>query len=165
MNSYKRQQHVLEPFYNPDSEILILGTLPSVKSREANFYYMHPQNRFWSLLGTVFNEHIGPDITDKKLFLTKHKIALWDVCSSCEINGSSDASIKNISVNDVNQIISKSKIKHIYTTGKKAFELYNKYLFEKTKIEAIYLYSPSPANCAIPLEKMLKNYETISKIS
>ena len=155
--------HSFDAFFNLDSKILLLGSMPSIKSREKGFYYMHPQNRFWRVLEKVFNEQIGNNIKDKKDFLTKHKIALWDVLESCNINGSSDSSIKDVKVNDLNKIIKNSKINVIFTTGKKAFELYNKYCLDKTKIEAICLYSTSPANCAISFEKLVENYNIIKK--
>lgn len=154
--------HTFEPFYSDDSEILILGSMPSSTSRKLNFYYMHPSNRFWLILSKVYNEQVGESIEEKKQFLKKYKIALWDVIKSCEINGSSDASIKNVIVNDIGNLISKTKIKKIYTTGKTAYNLYNKYCKVKTGIEAIYLYSPSPANCAISLEKIVENYKVIN---
>lgn len=138
--------HELEPFYNNDSEILILGSLPSVKSREQKFYYAHPQNKFWKVLASVYNSRIPETIEEKKRFLTKNKIALFDVISSCEITGSSDSTIKNVKVNDINSIINKTNIKKIYTTGKKATELYQKHLESKTNIKTIYLPSTSPAN-------------------
>ncbi len=157
--------HPFKPFYNSDSEILILGSMPSVVSRQKEFYYMHPQNRFWHVLEIVFNDKIKDDsIEAKKEFLTKHKIALWDTIKSCEINGSSDSSIKNIKVNDINKLLNITNIKYIYTLGKKSYELYNKYIYPKTKIKATYLYSSSPANCAIPLEKIVENYQVINKI-
>ena len=156
-----KQKHTINPFYNYDSEILILGTMPSKKSREAGFYYMHPQNKFWKILSVVYGENIGPSINERKSFLLKNKIALWDVCSSCEIVGSSDSSIKNIEINDVRKIIDNSRIKHIYTTGKKAYQLYNKYLLPKVEIEAICLFSPSPANCAIKFDQMVNCYQII----
>ncbi len=159
----KKVNHTFPPFYNKDSEILILGSMPSVKSREIGFYYMHPQNRFWHVLEIVFNEKIGESIEDKKKFLTKHKIALWDVCASCEIEGSQDAKISSVKINNINKLIKESNIKYIYTTGKKAYELYNKYCLEKIKIEPVYLYSTSPANCAISLEKLVENYQVINK--
>lgn len=155
--------HSFEPFYNINSEILILGSIPSVKSREASFYYMHPQNRFWNILELVFKEKIGDSILDKKKFLTKHKIALWDVIASCEIDGSKDSSIKNVKVNNILELIKNSNVKYIFTTGKKAYELYNKYCFNTIKIRAICLYSPSPANCAISLEELVENYQVINK--
>ncbi|MBQ8902055.1 MAG: DNA-deoxyinosine glycosylase [Bacilli bacterium] len=155
--------HTFDAFYNSDSEILILGSIPSVKSRELGFYYMHPKNRFWQILSIVFNEYIGKSIDDKKQFLSKHKIALWDVIESCDIYGSSDSSIKNVIVNDIKSILDKTNIKYIYCTGKKAFELYNKYCFNNTNVSAVYLYSPSPANCAISLDKIVENYKVINK--
>ena len=102
--------HTFDVFYNSDSEILILGSMPSITSREKGFYYMHPQNRFWIVLGLVFNEEIGSTIEEKKKFLIKHKIALWDVLESCEINGSSDASIKNVIPNDIKSIIEVNRL-------------------------------------------------------
>lgn len=155
--------HTFDAFYKSDSEILILGSIPSVKSRELGFYYMHPKNRFWQILSIVFNEYIGKSIDDKKQFLSKHKIALWDVIESCDIYGSSDSSIKNVIVNDIKSILDKTNIKYIYCTGKKAFELYNKYCFNNTNVSAVYLYSPSPANCAISLDKIVENYKVINK--
>lgn len=154
--------HSLEAYYNVNSKILILGSLPSIKSRELGFYYMNPQNRFWKILEFVFNEKIGNSIEDKKLFLFKHKIALWDIIESCEIFGSSDSSIKNVKVNNINSVIKNSDIKYIFTTGKKAYELYNKNCLKDTNIEAIYLYSPSPANCAISFERIVDNYKVIN---
>ncbi len=151
-----------EPFYNSDSEILILGTMPSVKSREVGFYYMHPKNRFWKILSIIYNEDIGESIEAKKYFLKKHKIALWDVLSSCEIKGSDDSSIKNIKVNDIKSILDKSNIKRIFTTGKKANQLYEKYIEPKIKIKAICLYSPSPANCKYSIEEIVENYQVIN---
>lgn len=149
--------HELEPFYNKDSEILILGSIPSVKSRELNFYYAHPQNRFWKILTKIYNEPNVITIEEKKEFLTKYKIALWDVISSCEITGSSDNTIKNVITNDINLIINNSKITKIFTTGNKAYELYNKYCLKNTNIKAIKLPSTSPANCRKDIENILYN--------
>ena len=114
-----RIYHTFPPFYQGDSEILILGTMPSPKSRELGFYYMHPQNRFWCVLENVFHEKIGKSIESKKEFLTKHKIALWDTCASCEIDKANDSTIKNIKPNNINLILKNSNIKYIFTTGKK----------------------------------------------
>ena len=159
----RKVYHTFDAFYNEDSEMLILGSFPSVKSRELGFYYMHPKNRFWHILCLVYKEETGVTIKEKQEFLRKHKIALWDVIKSCEISASADSSIQNVQVNDVESIIKNSKIRYIFTTGKKAYELYNKYLMDKIKIEALCLYSPSPANCAISLEKMVENYQVINK--
>ena len=158
-----RVTHTFEPFYNKNSKILILGSMPSVKSREVGFYYMHPQNRFWKVLEKVYGEEIGDSIEEKKKFLSSHNIALWDVIESCEITGSSDSSIKNVKVNNISKLISETEITKIFTTGKKAYNLYNKYVFPKTKIKAHLLFSSSPANCAIKMEDMIKNYQELNK--
>lgn len=137
-----------------------MGSLPSIKSREDGFYYAHPQNKFWKVLSSIFKEDIPASIEDKKIFLNKHHIALWDVIKSCTIIGSSDSSIRNVTANDISSIIKKSKITKIYTTGKKAYHLYNKYLFKEIGIEAVYLPSTSPANASISYEKLIKIYKT-----
>lgn len=156
--------HEFPPFYKPDAEILILGSIPSVKSREYQFYYMHPQNKFWKVLSKVYNEPLKETIEDKKEFLTRHRIALWDCIESCEIEGSSDASIKNVIPTDLMSLISNSNIKKIYTTGKKAHKLYEKYHLDKVKIKAISLPSTSPANIANYKEKdLIEAYQVILK--
>ena len=138
--------HTLEPIYDENSEVLILGSMPSVKSREIGFYYAHPQNRFFKVLAGVFEEEFPMTKEDKIQFLKKHHIALFDVLKSCEIDGSKDSSIQNIEVNDLTPILENSKITKIYTTGKKAYELYEQYCYPKTGIHAIYLPSTSMAN-------------------
>lgn len=156
--------HTLDPIYDKNSECLILGSMPSVKSREMNFYYLHPKNRFWKTLGTVFNEQIGPSINDKIVFLKKHHIALFDVLKECDISSSSDSSIKNPVVNDLSFILKETKIKTIFTTGQKAYKLYQKYLFPKTGIMAIPLPSTSPANCPKGIEeKLIMEYSKIKR--
>ncbi len=143
--------HTLEPIYNQNSKVLILGSIPSVKSREENFYYAHPRNRFWLTLSKVYNE----EITDKKEFLLKHKIALFDVIKECDIEASSDSTIKNVIPNDLSEILENSEIEAIFTTGTKAYTLYQKYIYPKTKIEAIPLPSTSPANSKKDIEEIL----------
>lgn len=150
--------HTLEPYYQKDSQILILGTMPSTKSRELGFYYMHPKNRFWKVLSMVYQEPILDTIEAKKEFLKKHKIALWDVIQSCDIIGSSDSSITNVIANDIPSLLNKTEIKTIYTTGKKAYQLYQKYIDSKTKINAILLPSTSPANAIFTEEKLYAAY-------
>ena len=152
-------KHNLEPIFNEDSKVLILGSFPSVKSRENNFYYAHPQNQFFKILEVIFNEKIN----DKKEFLLNHHIALWDVIKSCEIKGSSDSSIKNVKVNNVKYLIDNSNIKVIFTTGKKSYNLYNKYLFDKIHINAIYLPSTSPINKSMSIEEKINKYKIILK--
>lgn len=158
--------HTLEPIYDNDSKVLILGSIPSVKSREVGFYYAHPKNRFWKTLEKVYKEHIGLSIQDKINFLKKHHIALFDVLKSCDISSSSDSSIKEPTFNDLSLILSKTNIKTIFTTGKKAFNLYQKYCFPKTKLSAIYLPSTSPANCPKGIEeKLILEYSKIKQIA
>lgn len=149
--------HSFKPIYNSESKILILGSFPSIKSRENNFYYANPKNRFWSTLGNVFNENIGESNQDKEKFLLTHKIALFDVIYSCNIMASNDNSIKDVIPNDIKKIVDESKIKAIFTTGAKAYSLYNKYLLKDVGIEAIKLPSTSPANCKRGIEKVLVN--------
>ncbi len=152
--------HNIAPIYNRYSKILILGSFPSRKSREHCFYYAHPQNQFWQILSDVFSEKIE----NKKQFLLKHNIALWDVVASCEIKGSNDATIKNITVNDINSLVKKTNIKVIYTTGKKAFNLYKKYLEVEIGIKAIYLPSTSPCYKKMSYNEKLIQYKQIKKI-
>lgn len=143
---------------------MILGSLPSVKSRKKNFYYAHPQNKFWKIFSDLFNEDIENNNLSKKGFLLKHNIALWDVIKSCTIIGSSDSSIKDVIPNDINYIINNSKVNKIYTTGKKAYQLYNRYCLESTKIEALYLPSTSAANASISYDNLLEEYKKTFQI-
>ncbi|CZE47114.1 DNA-deoxyinosine glycosylase [Campylobacter geochelonis] len=155
------QIHTIKPFFNKDSQILILGSFPSVKSREQNFYYAHPQNRFWRVLSAVFSQNLPNSVEEKKLFLTRHKIALFDSIQSCEIAGSSDASIQKVAPNDIKSLIKQTNITRIYTNGKKSAKIYDKFIFPQTSIKAISLPSTSPANATISLEKLIKAYEIL----
>lgn len=154
-------KHGFPPYYDSNSKILILGTMPSIKSREIGFYYCHPQNRFWCVLAYLYHEEIPSTIKDKKILLKKYHIALWDVLASCTIEGSSDQSIRNPICNDLSIILNHSSIKKIYTTGQKAYDLYQKYCYPKTKIEAILLPSTSPANAAYSFDKLVNAYAQI----
>lgn len=129
--------HEIEPIFNRDSKILILGSFPSVKSREGHFFYNHPQNRFWKVLAKIFNCEVPQTIEEKKQFLLNNQIAVWDVIASCEIKGSSDSSIKHVVPNDLNRILSVSHIEQIYTNGNAAFQLYEKYCKSQTHMDAI----------------------------
>ena len=149
-------KHTIDPIYDQNSKVLILGSIPSIKSREIGFYYSHPKNRFWKTLEIVYNEKIGITIEDKIIFLKKHHIALFDVLKSCDISSSSDSSIKDPIPNDLMPILNFADIKAIFTTGHKAFQLYQKYCYPKTKIQAITLPSTSPANCSKGIEEKLK---------
>lgn len=154
-------KHEFPPFFDSNSKILILGTIPSLKSREVGFYYGHPQNRFWKVLENVYNETIQNDIEGKKEFLKRHHIALWDVLASCKIHGSSDSSIQNPIPNNISYVLQNSKIAYIYTTGRKAYDLYQKYCYPVTKKEAILLPSTSPANATMHLEQLIEAYKQI----
>lgn len=151
---YEHIVHSFEPVYDKASEILILGTLPSVKSRENNFYYGHKQNRFWKVLATLLKEPVPDTIEEKKAMLLAHRIALWDVIQSCDIKGSSDSSIKNVQPTDIGMILEKTNITRIYANGNKAGQLYKRYQFPVTGIEAMVLPSTSPANAAWSLERL-----------
>ncbi len=154
-----RVEHTFPPFIREDSEILILGTMPSVKSREAGFYYMHPQNRFWRALFDVYSEPFSDSLDARLQLLIRYKIALFDVLLSCEITGSSDASIRDPVPNDIGALIKNSCVSRVFTTGKTALRLYEKYCEAGAGIKAEYLPSPSPANCALQYDRLLKAYK------
>lgn len=158
---YEHIVHSFEPVYDKASEILILGTLPSVKSRENNFYYGHKQNRFWKVLATLLKEPVPDTIEEKKAMLLAHRIAMWDVIQSCDIKGSSDSSIKNVQPTDIGMILEKTNITRIYANGNKAGQLYKRYQFPVTGIEAMVLPSTSPANAAWSLERLCKAWHVI----
>ena len=158
---YEHIVHSFEPVYDKDSEILILGTLPSVKSRENNFYYGHKQNRFWKVLATLLKEPAPETIEEKKVMLLAHRIALWDVIQSCDIKGSSDSSIKNVQPTDIGMILEKTNVTQIYANGNKAGQLYKRYQFPVTGIEATVLPSTSPANAAWSLARLCEAWKTI----
>lgn len=147
--------HPIPPFFDAESKILILGSFPSVKSREQMFFYGHPQNRFWKVIAAVFDDSVPVTVQEKKAFLAKHRIAMWDVIGSCDIEGSSDSSIKNVSANDLSQILYNSKVERIFVNGKTAEKYYKKYTEPVTGIEAVCLPSTSPANAMCSLEQLI----------
>lgn len=154
-------KHPIPPFYSESSRILILGSFPSVKSREQMFFYGHKQNRFWRVVSSVFEQAEPQTIEEKKQLLFNHKIALWDVISSCEIIGSADSSIKNVVPNDLNQIIMASKIEKIFINGKTAKKYYDKFIKDTIKIEAICLPSTSAANAKWSIEALVDEWRKI----
>ena len=158
---YEHIVHSFEPVYDKASEILILGTLPSVKSRENNFYYGHKQNRFWKVLATLLKEPVPETIEEKKAMLLAHRVALWDVIQSCDIKGSSDSSIKNVQPTDIGMILEKTNMTQIYANGNTAGQLYKRYQFPVTGIEATVLPSTSPANAAWSLARLCEAWKTI----
>ena len=147
--------HTFKPIYNQKSKILILGSFPSVKSREDNFYYAHPKNRFWKIISKIYNEKIPTTKEEKTKLILNNNLAIYDVIKSCDIEGSADSSIKNVKLNNLDLLIQKSKIEKIIFNGNKAYELYNKYeknKFSNTKV----LPSTSPANAKYTLEDLCK---------
>ncbi len=156
-----RVTHTFEPVYDEKSRILVLGTFPSVKSRENAFYYGHPQNRFWKLLAALLEEELPVTVEEKKAMLLKHGIAIWDVISSCDIEGSSDSSIRNVEANDIAGLLAVSRIEKIYGNGDKACRLYDKFCKDRAKKEIIRLPSTSPANAAFSMEKLLECWRVV----
>jgi hypoxanthine-DNA glycosylase len=156
-------QHPFPPLYDENSKILILGSFPSVKSREQNFFYGHPQNRFWKVVATVLEKEIPTTIEEKRAFLLSSNIALWDVIASCEITGSSDSSIKNVVANDLTEILETANIKKIFVNGKTAEKYYNRYIKDKIGRDAVCLPSTSPANAMWNVESLVEEWEKIKK--
>lgn len=154
MAQYEHVCHTFRPVYDRESKILILGSLPSVKSREAGFYYGHPQNRFWKVLAAVLSCSVPVTTKDKVRMLLIHHIAVWDVIASCDIAGSSDSSIKNVVPADIGMVLRETAVRRIYANGRKAESLYRNYIFPETKMPAIALPSTSPANVAFSLERL-----------
>ena len=153
-----KEIHTISPVYDEHSKVLILGSFPSVKSRETGFFYGHPQNRFWKVMAGIMNEEVPVDIPAKKEFLLRNHVAVWDVIASCEITGSSDASIRNARANDLSVILESADIQRICVNGKTAEKLYNKYIYPKIQRQAILLPSSSPANAAWSVERLTKEW-------
>jgi len=156
-----QQQHPIPPLYDADSHILILGSFPSIKSREGQFFYHHPQNRFWKVLAAVLEEEIPISIDEKRGFLHRHHIALWDVIGSCEISGSSDTSIRNVVPNDLSPIFETATIRAIFCNGGTSHRYYRQLLQKQIGFEATLLPSTSPANAAWSLERLTKSWSVI----
>ena len=154
-------KHTIDPVFDDTSKILILGSFPSVKSREAEFFYGHPRNRFWAVLSSLFNEELPQSIEEKKSLLLRHHIAVWDVIDSCDIHGSSDSSIKNVIPADLRLITNHSSVTHIFTNGGTADKLYKQYCQPQTGIKSIRLPSTSPANAAWSVERLLDEWNVI----
>lgn len=158
---YEWHNHEFPPVWDGNSRILILGSFPSVKSREQNFFYGHKRNRFWKVLSAVLDCKEPITIEEKKKMLLDNGIALWDVIQSCEIKGSSDSSIRNVIPNDLSEMLANSKITRIYTNGQTAGNLYKKYMQSEVNMEAMTLPSTSPANAAWSLERLIEKYREI----
>lgn len=158
LDNYTHVIHELPPIISKNSRILILGSFPSVKSREHNFYYMHPQNRFWKILSLVVNEDlVSKSIDERRNYLLNNNVALYDVIYECDIVGSSDLKIKNVIPTNIEELIKETKITHIFVNGNKAYELFVKY----NNLNVIKLPSTSPANAAYNLDKLYNEWEII----
>ena len=164
-NSAAHQVHPFPPLYDADSRVLILGSFPSVKSREAMFFYGHPQNRFWKLMALLFepDSETPRTIEQKTAFMLRHHVALWDTIASCEITGSSDSSITKVVTNDLRLILEAARIRQIYCNGKTSYNLYMKYCRPQTGRDAIALPSTSPANAAWNMERLLEAWRQIKQ--
>lgn len=153
--------HPIAPVYDENSKILILGSFPSVKSREAAFFYGHPQNRFWRVLSAVFEDEVPVTVEEKRAFLLSHNVALWDVIASCDIVGSSDSSITNVRPNDIASVLKNSRIEKIFVNGKTAQKYYDTYVKNTVNRDAICLPSTSPANASWKLDKLIEAWKII----
>lgn len=156
--------HPIPPLYDADCKLLILGSFPSVKSREAMFFYGHPQNRYWKLIARLFDEPIPATIEEKKRLALNHHIAMWDTIRSCTITGSSDSSIRDVVPNDLSVILDHSKVERIFCNGATSHKLYMKYIFPMTGIKAVKLPSTSPANAAFTLDRLAEEWSVIKEI-
>ena len=159
--NYQHITHEFEPLFAERSRTLILGTLPSVKSREGQFYYHHPQNRFWKVLAGVLGQETPGTIEEKTDFLHQNHIALWDVIGSCEISGSSDSSIRQVVPNDLSEIFAAAPIQAVFCNGSTSYQYYRKYTQAKTGFEAVQLPSTSPANATWALDRLTKSWSVI----
>ncbi len=155
------QVHPFPPLWDEHSRILILGSFPSIKSREQRFFYGHPQNRFWPLLARLLKEEAPRTIEEKRAMVLKHHIALWDSIASCDIVGSSDSSIRNVVANDFTPILQGADIQQIFTNGTKSHEIYTKYVEPKTGRKAVKLPSTSPANAAWQMDRLEEGWKVI----
>ena len=153
--------HPIAPVFDENSRILILGSFPSVKSREAAFFYGHPRNRFWKVVSAVLGVDCPVSVEDKKRMLLSHRIALWDVIASCRIEGSSDSSIRDVVPTDLRAILNTAGIRAVFCNGQTAFRLYERYQQTQTGLCAIALASTSPANAAYGVDRLVENWKAI----
>ena len=161
MPEYRHIQRQFGPVYDENSKILILGSFPSVKSREVNFFYGHPQNRFWRVVSELLDEALPQTVPEKRKMLLSHHIALWDTIASCTVTGSSDASIKDVVPNDLSKILEAADIRQIYCNGMTSWSLYEKYIRPVTGRSAVKLPSTSPANAAWSLPRLKEAWKVI----
>lgn len=155
--------HEFAPVWNRDSRVLVLGTFPSVKSREQGFYYGHPRNRFWKVTAALLKCRVPETVAEKKKMLLEGHIAVWDVIESCEIEGSSDSSIRNMKANDIGGLLEKSAVEAVFANGDKAYQLYCRYCREQAGRDIVKLPSTSPANAAWQLEDLTRAWRVMEK--
>lgn len=158
-----RIDHPFGPLYSDHSRILILGSFPSVKSRDQNFFYGHPQNRFWKVIASVFDEPLPETVSEKKDLILRNDLALWDSIASCDIDGSADASIRNVKANDISCILGNCSIEHIYCNGRKSHELYCRYIEPQTGRHADCLPSTSPANAQWTIDRLIEAWSILNR--
>lgn len=161
MSETKKITHPFPPLFNENSHTLILGSFPSVKTREVKFYYGHPQNRFWKLIAALYGEDVPSNNEEKRTLILSHNLAIWDSIKSCTITGSSDSSVKDVVPNDISEILKNSKVNRIFCNGTLSYKIYVKYIYPKTKIEAQKLPSTSPANASFSLERLIEEWNII----
>lgn len=155
------QIHTIDPVYYEDSRILVLGSFPSIKSREAKFFYGHPQNRYWKMMAAIYGEDPLTGIEEKKAFLKAHGIAMWDSIHSCTITGSSDSSIRDVVPNDFRDILETADIQQIFCNGTASWKVYTRYVYPETKREAVKMPSTSPANAAWTLDRLIEAWKIV----
>ncbi len=160
---YTHVTHNFPPLFAPDSRALILGSIPSPKSREQAFFYGHPQNRFWPVLAAVFGEPAPQTIEDKRSLALRHRIAMWDTLAACDIRGASDTSIRNPVPNDLPWLIAQTQVRAVFCTGTTSYKYYKKLCQPQTGIEAVCLPSTSPANAAWSKERLIQAYSVIAQ--
>lgn len=160
---YTRVTHNFPPLYAADSRVLILGSIPSPKSREQAFFYGHPRNRFWPVLAAVFGECMPQSIEEKRSLALRHHIAMWDTLAACEIRGASDTSIRNAQPNDLNWMIAQTQVHTIFCTGSTSFQYYKRLCQPQTGMEAVCLPSTSPANAAWSKERLIEAYRVVAQ--
>ena len=156
--------HPFPPFFRPDSHILILGSFPSVKSREQLFFYGHPQNRFWRVAAAVFSDGVPSSIPEKRAFLERNHVALWDSIGRCTIEGSSDSSIRDVVPNDLSVILNAAPIAAIFCNGKQSFDCYYRYIYPVLLREASLLPSTSPANAAWSFDRLVEAWRVVTSV-
>ncbi|MGE4548997.1 MAG: DNA-deoxyinosine glycosylase [Intestinibacillus sp.] len=159
--NYETVVHTIPPLFAPDSRVLMLGSIPSPKSREVGFFYGHPQNRYWRVLAAILGEDAPQSIAEKRAMCLRHGIAMWDVLASCEIVGAGDSTIRNPMPNDLAGLVAKTQVRAVFATGQKAAALYRKYCERQTGLPVTALPSTSPANAAWTFERLCEAYRVI----